>query len=99
MSQSSLLRAAIAAALLAPAALTAATAEPACVAETYTTVLQTCGHLRRISERQGPGAEFPGAPPGRQPDSQAWGRSHGRPPVLQSPRTRGHLVAGRALCG
>jgi hypothetical protein len=36
MSQSSLCLAAIAVALLAPAALTAAAAEPGCVAETYT---------------------------------------------------------------
>ena len=48
MSQSSLRLAAIAVALLAPAALTAAAAEPGCVAETYTTVCHNSDRELRI---------------------------------------------------
>jgi hypothetical protein len=59
MSQSSLLHAAIAVGLLALAALTAATAEPACVAETYTTVCRNGEHeLRVIRDTVSPSGHY-----------------------------------------
>jgi hypothetical protein len=59
MSQSSLLHAAIAVVLLAPAALTAVDAEPACVAETYTTVCRNGDHeLRVIRDTVSPSGHY-----------------------------------------